>query len=148
MSDFISKVNQDFEFSNKPVEAYLDELNLFLSKELETTDSETRESLCNIVTEHVKSFFDAKGINNVIVEGEIELNPNDYLIHRVNLVYENNDVWVIDLTSKQIPDLKDKNFITQKLPNNKEGIKKYLHETYNWYFKESENDISLNSLKD
>jgi hypothetical protein len=135
MSDFISKVNQDFEFSNKPVEAYLDELNLFLSKELETTDSETRESLCNIVTEHVKSFFDAKGIDNVILEGDIELNPNDYLIHRVNLVYENNDVWVIDLTSKQIPCLKDKNYVVQKLSNTQDNIKKFLKETYNWYLK-------------
>ncbi len=135
MGDFISKVNQDFEFSNKPVEAYLEDLNLYVSNELETTDSETRESLCNIVTEHVKSFFDAKGINNVILEGEIELNPNDYLIHRVNLAYENNDVWVIDLTSKQIPSLKDKNYVVQKLSNTQDNIKKFLKETYNWYLK-------------
>lgn len=123
------------------ISKYADELKKHIDKKCKKETSASREGLCVKVSRWVKDFLDARGVDSVILEGDVVLAPHHSLEHRINLANFGDSVWVIDFTSSQIPALKGKEPIFERLPNNRKAVEKFLHETYNWWIppnKESE----------
>ena len=122
----------------RSIKEYIRKLETYVAEQISKQSSDTREGLCEMVATLVKKFFDERGIPNKIIEGDLEIAQNDYLVHRVNLVYENDDLWVIDLSSKQIPWLAKSDWIFEKLPSDNQTLKQFLHHKYNWRFQEKQ----------
>lgn len=114
---------------------YFEELKTHINSLFPVCNSETRKDLCELVAESVKRFLDNRGIGSVIIEGEIQLADLDYLVHRVNVATLGDNVWIIDFTSKQIPKLRNEDWIFQKLPNHRHVMEEFLREKYDWWFK-------------
>ena len=114
---------------------YFEELKTYVNSRFPVCDAETRKDLCELVSRFVKDFLDGRNINSVIIEGEIRLANQEYLAHSINLVLLGKNAWVIDFTSKQIPKLRNKDWIFQKLPNKRLVIEDFLKEKYDWWFK-------------
>ncbi|GEM_PF-6453219 len=97
----------------------------------------TRADMCEFVSSEVKTFFQKRGIPCDILEGEVTVGEKNHLVHRLNLIRSGTSAWVIDLSSKQIPLLKDKPWIMQELPNEPTAIRSFLESTYRWWFPKS-----------
>lgn len=52
---------------------YFEELKAHINSLFPVSHSETRKDLCELVAESEKRFLDNRGIDSVIVEGEIQL---------------------------------------------------------------------------
>jgi hypothetical protein len=112
------------------VEKHLHDLREFVSAQLGVTTSQERSGDCEIVTALVKEYFDIMGIENKIYGGDIPVGPGDYLSHRINFVFEGESVWVIDLTSKQLPWLSTSDWIIEKINNEPSEVWAFMDRVY------------------
>jgi hypothetical protein len=101
-----------------------------LKKERRTVDL---AYMCNVATEELRAKLRQQGFDSVIVEGEVEIAPHQWLAHRVNVVKLPKEWIVIDLTARQLPWMKGRSWLLEKIAPDETSLKQFLKERYRWW---------------
>ena len=89
--------------------------------------------LCNVASSELHKRLQAAGFNARIFEGDVELADNDWLQHRVNLIFLDTQWVVIDVTASQLPWLKNQTPFIGVFDGNKDTLKQYMKTIFHWW---------------
>ena len=80
-------------------------------------NKENFQNLCNVVAGELDSRLKSAGFNSQILEGDLEIAPKDWLVHRINMIKLKTSVVIVDLTSQQLPWFKNREWLLEIFPD-------------------------------
>mgnify|MGYP001559230078 FL=1 len=93
------------------------------------------ENLCVVATDELNKKLQEVGFVANILEGDLEMSPKNWLVHRVNLV-KLSDYWVVmDLTASQLLWFKNRTWLLETTSPDPESLKEFLKNNYRWWIK-------------
>ena len=93
------------------------------------------ENRCIVATSELNNILSEDGFETIILEGDLETGPKNWLVHRVNIV-KIPDHWVIiDLTVSQLPWFKNRTWLVETTLPDDDSLKKFLKVNYHWWIR-------------
>ena len=98
-------------------------------------NKENFQNLCNVVAGELDSRLKSAGFNSQILEGDLEIAPKDWLVHRINMIKLKTSVVIVDLTSQQLPWFKNREWLLEIFPDEISMVE-FLSKEYHWWIKD------------